>query len=110
MVRPCASSSSGTERHAEGSGEVILVSVEGGNKTTLLPPIGILGIRLAANLNSSHSYLRNSMDLQDWNDLYVKLYDAYEFAGLRDEYVRSTLGDALDHMINLQKQNLLVTL
>jgi hypothetical protein len=43
------------------------------------------------------------MDLQDWNDLYLKLYDAYEFAGLRDEYVRSTLGDALDHMIHLKR-------
>jgi len=43
------------------------------------------------------------MDLQDWNDLYIKLYDAYDFADLRDEYVRSTLGDALDHMIHLKE-------
>lgn len=43
------------------------------------------------------------MNRQDWDDLYIKLYDAYEFAGLRDEYVRSTLGDALDHMIHLKE-------
>ena len=36
---------------------------------------------------------------QQWNELYTKLYVAYEYAGLKDEYVRSTLGDALDHMI-----------
>jgi hypothetical protein len=36
---------------------------------------------------------------QQWDDLYTKLYAAYEYAGLKDEYVRSTLGDALDHMI-----------
>jgi hypothetical protein len=43
------------------------------------------------------------MNLQDWNELYRKLYDAYDYAGLRDEYVRSTLGDALDHMIHLKE-------
>jgi hypothetical protein len=43
------------------------------------------------------------MNKQDWNELYSKIYAAYEFAGLRDEYVRSSLGDALDHMINLQR-------
>ena len=49
-----------------------MVSVEGGNKTTLLSPIGILGIRLAANLNSSHSYLRNS-PMQTW---YLQVQDS----------------------------------
>ena len=51
-----------------------------------------------------HLFLRNppQMTRQEWDDLYVKLYSAYEFAGLRDEYVRSTLGDALDHMIALK--------
>jgi hypothetical protein len=43
------------------------------------------------------------MTKQEWDDLYTKLYAAYEFAGLRDEYVRSTIGDALDHMINLKR-------
>jgi hypothetical protein len=43
------------------------------------------------------------MTIEDWNELYIKLYDAYEFAGLKDEYVRSTLGDALDHMIYLKQ-------
>jgi hypothetical protein len=50
------------------------------------------------------------MTRKEWDELYIKLYDAYEFAGLRDEYVRSTLGDALDHMINLKDPNLLVTI
>ena len=43
---------------------------------------------------------------QQWNDLYSKLYAAYEYAGLKDEYVRSTLGDALDHMIFIKNSPL----
>ena len=43
------------------------------------------------------------MTPKDWDELYVKIYDAYDFAGLRDEYVRSTLGDVLDHMILLKQ-------
>jgi hypothetical protein len=36
---------------------------------------------------------------QQWDDLYSKLYASYEVAGkLGQEYVRSTLGDLLDHM------------
>jgi hypothetical protein len=49
------------------------------------------------------------MTHKEWNELYTKLYTAYDDAGLKDEYVRSTIGDALDHMINLKEQNLLVT-
>ena len=43
------------------------------------------------------------MTRDEFSELYTKLYAAYEYAGLRDEYVRSTLGDALDHMILLKK-------
>ena len=39
--------------------------------------------------------------------LYTAIYEAYELAGLKDEYVRSTLGDALDHMILLKQQKLI---
>lgn len=47
------------------------------------------------------------MNKQDWDELYTRLYSAYEFAGLRDEYVRSTIGDALDHMIALKSVTVL---
>jgi hypothetical protein len=43
------------------------------------------------------------MTRDEFSELYTKLYDAYDYAGLKDEYVRSTLGDALDHMILLKK-------
>ena len=43
------------------------------------------------------------MTRDEFSQLYIKLYAAYEYAGLKDEYVRSTLGDALDHMILLRK-------
>ena len=50
------------------------------------------------------------MNSQDWDDLYRKLYDAYSSSILKDEYVRSSLGDALDHMILLKEKGILRTL
>jgi hypothetical protein len=43
------------------------------------------------------------MTRDEFSKLYSKLYAAYAYAALKDEYVRSTLGDALDHMINLRQ-------
>ena len=43
------------------------------------------------------------MTQQQFDELYTKVYDAYADSILKDEYVRSTLGDALDHLINLQQ-------
>jgi hypothetical protein len=42
-----------------------------------------------------------------FDELYRAVYEAYELAGLKDEYVRSTLGDALDHMILLKQHKLI---
>jgi hypothetical protein len=42
------------------------------------------------------------MTQTQFDKLYTSIYEAYEFAALKDEYVRSTLGDALDHMISAQ--------
>jgi hypothetical protein len=42
-----------------------------------------------------------------FDKLYKAIYEAYEFAALKDEYVRSTLGDALDHMILLKQRKLI---
>ena len=39
------------------------------------------------------------MTQTQWDDLYTSLYEVYAKSILRDEYVRSTLGDALDHLI-----------
>ena len=46
------------------------------------------------------------MTQTQFDDLYKAIYEAYELASLKDEYVRSTLGDALDHMILLKQQKL----
>lgn len=45
------------------------------------------------------------MNQNQWDELYTSLYTVYELASLKDEYVRSTIGDALDHMILLKEQN-----
>ena len=42
------------------------------------------------------------MTKTQFDELYIKLYDAYADSMLKDEYVRSTIGDALDHLIKLQ--------
>jgi hypothetical protein len=61
----------------------------------------------AQNPDILHLFVtKPSMTDQQWNDLYSKLYAAYEYAGLKDEYVRSTLGDALDHMIFIKNSPL----
>lgn len=46
------------------------------------------------------------MTQTQFDELYRAVYEAYELAGLKDEYVRSTLGDALDHMILLKQRKL----
>ena len=42
------------------------------------------------------------MTQTQFDELYINLYDAYTDSMLKDEYVRSTIGDALDHLIKLQ--------
>jgi len=47
------------------------------------------------------------MTKEDFAVLYTNVYKAYEQAALKDEYIRSTLGDVLDHMILLKQNNLI---
>ena len=47
----------------------------------------------------------SDMTQSQFDELYIKLYDAYADSMLKDEYVRSTLGDALDHLIKIQSRN-----
>lgn len=47
------------------------------------------------------------MTQKQWNELYTKLYAAYEDSMLKDEYVRSSIGDALDHLILLRQKKLI---
>ena len=45
------------------------------------------------------------MTQTQWDDLYTSLYEVYVKSILKDEYVRSTLGDALDHLILINPRN-----
>ena len=47
------------------------------------------------------------MNQQQFDKLYTTVYDAYEQSALKDEYIRSTLGDVFDHMILLKERNLI---
>ncbi len=47
------------------------------------------------------------MTQTQFDKLFDLLHEAFAFAALKDEYVRSTLGDALDHMILLKQQKLI---
>jgi len=44
------------------------------------------------------------MTKEQFDKLYTKVYEAYADSMLKDEYVRSTLGDALDHLILLNER------
>lgn len=45
-----------------------------------------------------------SMNQAEWDEMYRKLYDAYDYAGLRNEYVRKNLGELLDYMIQYKER------
>lgn len=49
------------------------------------------------------------MTQNQWNELYNKLYEVYVISSIEDAYIRSTIGDALDHMIALKEQNLITS-
>lgn len=44
------------------------------------------------------------MTQTQFDELYTKLYDAYVSSMLKDEYVRSSIADALDHMILMKSR------
>ena len=39
------------------------------------------------------------MTKAEWDELYMLMYDAYDYAWLRDEYTRHNLGELLDYML-----------
>ena len=45
---------------------------------------------------------------KQYNELYSKIYDAYADSMLKDEYVRSTLGETLDYLIKLQSMGAVI--
>ena len=45
------------------------------------------------------------MTQTQWNELYTAACKLYEQAALKDEYVRSTVGDVLDHLILINPRN-----
>ena len=44
------------------------------------------------------------MNKTEWDELYIKLYSAYDYAGLRNEYVRKNIGELLDYMIQYKER------
>jgi hypothetical protein len=51
------------------------------------------------------SFLRKpQMNQTEWDHLYIKLYNAYDYAGLRNEYVRKNIGELLDYMAQYKER------
>jgi hypothetical protein len=44
------------------------------------------------------------MNKTEWDELYIKLYSAYDYAGLRNEYVRRNIGELLDYMVQYKER------
>ena len=45
------------------------------------------------------------MTQTEWDDIYTSLYEVYEKVSLEDEQTRSTIGDALDRLIDINPRN-----
>ena len=45
------------------------------------------------------------MTQTQWDDIYILLYKVYEQVSLKDEQVRSTIGEALDRLIDINPRN-----
>ena len=46
-----------------------------------------------------------TMTQTQWDELYTATYKLYEQAVFKDEYVRSTIGEVLDHLILVNPRN-----
>ena len=55
-------------------------------------------------MNTTPSQISKMRQTQ-WDDIYTSLYKVYEQVSLKDEQVRSTIGDALDRMIDINPRN-----
>ena len=44
------------------------------------------------------------MNQTEWDAMYSKLYDVYDYAGLRNEYVRKNIGELLDYMVQYKER------
>ena len=50
---------------------------------------------------SKYTYAYNTMTLQNWSDIYVKLYEVYDDCGKNyHETYREKLGEVLDYLID----------
>ena len=54
-------------------------------------------------MKTQEKFLHSANMLQsEWNDLYSKVYDAYEYSSLKNEVIRVQLGDLLDYLIQIK--------
>jgi hypothetical protein len=44
------------------------------------------------------------MNETEWSVMYFKLYEAYDYAGLRSEYIRKNVGELLDYMAQYKER------
>jgi hypothetical protein len=50
---------------------------------------------------SKYTYTYNTMTLQNWGDIYIKLYEVYDDCGKNyHETYREKLGEILDYLID----------
>lgn len=44
------------------------------------------------------------MTQTEWDEMYRKLYDAYEYSMVRNEQIRHDIGELLDYMMSINKR------
>jgi hypothetical protein len=45
-----------------------------------------------------------TMTQTEWDEMYRKLYDAYEYSMVRNEQIRHDIGELLDYMMSINKR------
>jgi hypothetical protein len=45
-----------------------------------------------------------TMTKTEWDALYRKLYDTYDYSALRNEYLRNRLGELLDYLVQYKER------
>ena len=61
-------------------------------------------VDLLHTLSETNIMMNATMNQTEWDEMYRKLYDAYEYSMVRNEQIRHDIGELLDYMISINKR------
>ena len=60
-------------------------------------------VDLLHTLSETNIMMNATMNQTEWDEMYRKLYDAYEYSMVRNEQIRHNIGELLDYMIQYKQ-------